>query len=288
MTFNRKPTIALLICAAALGAAASAANAQSPIGLRGTKAVALLHGPEGTMARAVATCPRGTIAVSGGWRTRSPKEGAVRVEESLRQGKRSWRVSGRIAITSPIDKPHKLIVHATCREGVAPSAVREFTERTAGGGTSGTWQLGARCPAGRYAVAGGFATALPSSGAVTGSYRVGLTSWVTQLSAPSAGPASQVPLRTVAYCVKSRPGPVKIWTESIRVVGDDYPESETAFCRGYLGSGGYRLIGDDLEPGEQRLPKYSYGAVHARWGLLLRVIGDQEFELKLFSYCLRR
>ena len=97
-----------------------------------------------------------------------------------------------------------------------------------------------------------------------------------------------MPLRTVAYCVKSRPGPVKVWTESIRVVGDDYPESETDFCRGYLGSGGYRLIGDELEPGEQRLAKYSYGAVHLRWGLLLRVIGDQEFELKLFSYCVRR
>ena len=241
------------------------------------------------MARAVAVCPKGTIALSGGWRTRSPKEGAVSVEESLRQGKRSWRVSGRVVITSPIDKPHKLIAFATCREGEAPSAVREFTEQTAGGGFFGTWQLGATCPAGRYAVAGGFATSLPSSGAVTGSYRVGLTRWVTQLSAPSADPASQVPLRTVAYCVRSRPGPVKVFSENIRVIGDDYPESETNFCRrGYLGSGGYRLIGDDLSPGEQRLPKYSYGAVHLRWGLLLRVIGDQEFELKLFSYCLRR
>ena len=93
----------------------------------------------------------------------------------------------------------------------------------------------------------------------------------------------------MAYCVKGRPGPVKVETREYRVVGDDYEESETEFCRwGYLGSGGYRLIGDDLEPGEQRLPKYSYGAVHLRWGALLRIVGDQEFELKLFSYCLRR
>ena len=81
-----------------------------------------------------------------------------------------------------------------------------------------------------------------------------------------------MPLRTVAYCVKSRPGPVKVETESIRVVGDDYRgERDGLLSRGHLGSGGYRLIGDDLEPGEQRLPKYSYGAVHLRWGALLRI-----------------
>ena len=72
-------------------------------------------------------------------------------------------------------------------------------------------------------------------------------------------------------------------------MGNDYAESETVFCRdGHLGSGGFRLVGDELSTGEQRLAKYSYGAVHLRWGVLLRIIGDQEFELNLFSYCLRR
>lgn len=288
MTTARR-TLPLMLCAAALCAVAPATSAASSPKLRGAKASAVLGGPVGTMARAVAVCPKGTNVLSGGWRTRSPNGGAVSVEESLRQGKRSWRVSGHIAVPSSIDKPHKLIARATCRAGKVPTSVREFTQQTAGGGLFGTWELEAGCPAGRYAVAGGFATSLPAGGAVTGSYRTGLTRWRTQLSVPLDAPTEQVPLRTVAYCVKGRPGPVKVSTENIQVMGNDYAESETAFCRdGHLSSGGFRLVGDELSAGEQRLAKYSYGAVHLRWGVLLRIIGDQEFELNLFSYCLRR
>jgi hypothetical protein len=284
---TRRRTLTFLLCAVAFCATAPAAIAASP-GLRGAKASAMLDGPVGTMARAVAVCPKGTTVLSGGWRTRSPKEnGAVSVEESLRQGSRSWRVSGHIAAAGDTDTPHKLIAIATCRPGKAPTAVREFAQLTAGAGM-GTVELEASCPVGRYAVGGGFATSLPS-GAITGSYRIGGTRWRTQVSLPVDGPATQVPLRTVAYCVKSRPGPVKVDTRHVVVIGDDYQETETNFCRrGYLGSGGFRITGDELSVGELRLPKYSYGAVFARWGVLIRIVGDQEFDLKTFSYCLRR
>ena len=287
MNFNRRISTAVVLLGVALVAAPPASAASTP-GLRGAKATAILDGPVGTMARAVAVCPKGTSVISGGWRTRSPKEnGAVSVEESLRQGSRSWRVQGHIAVAGDTSTRHKLIASATCAPGKAPKAVREFVQQTAGAGT-GTVELEASCPAGRFAVGGGFATSLPT-GAVTGSYRIGGTRWRNQVSVPVDGPATQVPLRTVAYCVKGRPGPVKVDSVPVVVTGDDYQETETPFCRrGYLGSGGFRIIGDDLTVGEQRLPKYSYGAVFARWGVLIRIVGDQTFELKTFSYCLRR
>ena len=209
----------------------------------------MLDGPVGTMARAVAVCPKGTNVLSGGWRTRSPNGGAVSVEESLRQGKRSWRVSGHIAVPSSIDKPHKLIARATCRKGDAPSAVREFTSRRRAAASSarGSWRRG--CPAGRYAVAGGFATSLPPRRRRHRQLPRRAHALADAAQRPLTAPTAQVPLRTVAYCVKGRPGSVKVSTENIQVMGDDYAESETAFCRdGHLGSGGFRLSGMSSQP----------------------------------------
>ena len=142
---------AALVCAAlfALGPFAAGAAAAKTRVAAGT---ATLTGG-GAAGTAKATCPRGTVAVSGGFSQSPPADVAanhyVDIHESHRVGGRGWKVSG-----VQVGGTTTLTAYAYCRVQNAPKEVIKSFPLSALARSEAT--AIATCPGGYKAISGGF------------------------------------------------------------------------------------------------------------------------------------
>jgi hypothetical protein len=148
---------------------------------------------------AVAKCPRGSEAFSGGWR--SPKkvtgDNAFFAFTSKRAGDRKWKVT---AFNDDDNNPHKLKVFAYCDKR-QPGLVERSKSTTVGGGVKTS--LAPKCPNGRQAVSGGFESATvntPFDAAFTfASRRTSQSTWKTSAYG-NGDPATDSPITAFVYC----------------------------------------------------------------------------------------
>ena len=156
-----------------------------------------VSGPIGAERTVMATCPRHSTAIWGGWRTGEvgPTAGALGIFESRRAGTRQWRVSAQVVQSAG---SHPLQVLAFCSRGPRLRVAAQTSQLTLMG--SGDAAGGAAtCPAHMRAVSGGFhfSPGLDTSSFVSGSYRVGGRAWRTEVRGPSDSTAR---LTATAYC----------------------------------------------------------------------------------------
>lgn len=150
---------------------------------------------------AAATCPQGSEAFSGGWR--SPKnvtgDNAFFAFTSKRLSDRKWKVT---AFNDDNNSAHKLTVFAYCDKR-QPGLVERSKSTTVDSGVKTS--LDVKCPNGRQAVSGGFESAtvntqFDAAFAFT-SRRVAPSTWRT--SAYGNGPSGTTsPITGFAYCKK--------------------------------------------------------------------------------------
>lgn len=163
---------------------------------------------------AVATCPKGTKVISGGFTTTAPALGShwLNVYESQRISARAWRVAG-VEIYAGTDT---LTTYAYCDATTPKLKVRSATAAIPPiPGSGGVVQ--AFCPAGTKALSGGFATepgALADLAMITRSIRAGGERWV--VDATNLGPGARN-LTAQAYCADV--GKVAKLFEDAAVVG---------------------------------------------------------------------
>lgn len=118
-----------------------------------------LAGAASTIGAATARCPRGSRAISGGFGTSTPVapvSGAVPFE-SIRQGRRAWRVSAILG--DSIAATLTSYVYCSRRRGIGP--VFPASDVAVGQGAVAD-VLAGPCPRRRPPIAGGFVTSTPS------------------------------------------------------------------------------------------------------------------------------
>ena len=202
-----------------------------------------VSGPIGSVRTVMATCPRRTTAIWGGWRTGKvgPTAGALGIFESRRAGTRQWRVSAQVVQAAG---SHPLQVLAFCSRGPRLRVAAQTSQLTLAG--SGDAVGGsATCPRHMRAVSGGFhfSPGLDTSSFVSGSYRVLTRSWRTEVRGP-AGTAAR--LTATAYCGRRagpvvRRGTVRLGPDPFTMGGEGTPPCPR--LRSPL-SGGFRFIPD--------------------------------------------
>ncbi|MFN8159737.1 MAG: hypothetical protein U0R52_01650 [Solirubrobacterales bacterium] len=196
-----------------LGAFLPAASAASARVLTRT-ATAQVSGPSGSLGTAVARCPRGTAAISGGYLTdfvfRQDGSGTAMLPyTSRRQGRRAWKVS---AYTFGSGDPLTLTARVNCAAGLGRLFTRKRHATATGvGGNPMLRSVMAHCPRHSFALAGGFhysvngrATNPPDTPPVAMAFgsRAVARSWGVTVARQADG-ISQV--TAFAYCSKRRP-----------------------------------------------------------------------------------
>jgi hypothetical protein len=214
---RRIVTLAVALPIALAPAAASAATKEvaPPTGtgpVKAAQATKFVSGPPATIGSATATCPKGTQVVSGGWNIPGASKTAyMAIHESVKAGKRAWRVTGVLGGTTPTVKA-TLIAYAYCRTGVAlkqrsttgqiPLINNDFN----GGTTNGP------CPKGTSVVSGGFSIPpqTPSTaGFVHQSSRQNARTWSVTVTAATVDATPAIPVAVTAYCGAGKPPPTK-------------------------------------------------------------------------------
>jgi hypothetical protein len=165
-----------------------------------------VNGPAGTTGTATATCPKGTQVLSGGWnQIGGTNASAIEVYQSVRSGKRAWRVSGIMVGSAPAPKI-TLIGYAYCR-AQAPLVQRSVTtpipliNNDFNGATVTT-----KCPKGMAVVSGGFSIPQPTTttaGFVHQSSRQSGRVWSATASIATVDGTPSQSLTAVAYCSRT-------------------------------------------------------------------------------------
>jgi hypothetical protein len=210
---GRRATGALvLFAAAALFALAPASvTAQSGGEQQGkikTRSATGTNSGQGAVITQIATCPKKTRAVGGGF-TGTPASAAAIpiVFESRKLGQRQWRASSQINDPGPATSI-SLTAFVYCRAGAPKTSEAATTVGTPDANGVGPSAI-ATCPGRRNALAGGFATPPPLGGLTIArvltaeSRRVGDASWEA-LGVTTAG-AGGSSLTALAYCAKQDP-----------------------------------------------------------------------------------
>lgn len=235
--------VAWVALAVSLTGAASAQGARKVITVSDT-----VSAPQRVVMTALASCPRGSNVVGGGFFTAADPQPVI-VEASHRLGQRSWVAKGLRE-----DEPGTLTAYAYCRRGAARMKQRTSTVPIAvgplGGQEAGTAR--ATCPLGRKAVAGGFEaevdTSTPSSPKgvlVARSSRSGKRSWST--TGTHAVDNLTLDITSFVYClVRKRPRR----TAATTVEDQNSAIVDTPRCRRRALSGGFR--GDPFQLGSDR------------------------------------
>jgi hypothetical protein len=150
---------------------------------------------------AIATCPRRSRVVSGGFKIAQGASGGLTAFESRRIGTRQWRASAVQATNMPL--PATLTSFAYCRKHSPKIAAIPATGIVP---NDGTGSATASCPAGRKAIAGGFATEVAFDADMLAipltSMRVAPRSWVVTGLGTGGNPAT---VSSYAYCARRIP-----------------------------------------------------------------------------------
>jgi hypothetical protein len=214
MTANSR--IAIFGLAAALALTASPAFAAKKKGgakLRTATASATVAGAF-TPVEAIATCPKGTKVVAGGYTTSAPSMPSnwLNVSVSQRVGPRSWRVAGAEYFAGT----DTLTTYAYCqafRGKISARSTQVAVPTTADAGAV----VQTSCPKGTKAISGGFSTEIANvsdSTYVSRSIAAGGNRWVVDATRLSG--SSGRSLFAHAYCA---PAPVKNRFEDAAVTG---------------------------------------------------------------------
>jgi hypothetical protein len=178
-----------------------------PIVIRSTTVAAAGH----TVTSADAHCPKGSAVTGGGFETSVPSDNGPFAFESYRPDNRTWRAS---VGSGPDAKDASVTAYAVCRRG-APNLVPIYAAAQVplfNPPVIGAVDIGAACPPGWRAVAGGFrgevdinsGAALPQS-----SQRTDKRTWTN--TAFAIGSEDGPPLRhftSIAYCARKGRAPV--------------------------------------------------------------------------------
>ncbi len=147
---------------------------------------------------AIATCPARSRVVSGGFKIVQGAGGGLIAFESRRIGIRQWKASAVQATNMPL--PATLTSFAYCRKH-SPKIAAVSATGSAPVGAVGS--ATASCPAGRKAIAGGFAAQISvdtdQSAVPLTSMRVTPRSWVATGRSTGGNPAS---VTSYAYCAR--------------------------------------------------------------------------------------
>jgi hypothetical protein len=276
-----------LIAAGALGgmllvpAALAGKASQEPPGRAFKRVVGIVgvDGAQGTTGRAVARCPRGSHAISGGWFMTDPEETGLLVFKSRRVRKRGWAIKAIQATADSFDTD--LLAFAYCDDD-APRARRASAIRTVPSGE--TRSAAAECPGRRKAVAGGFSVPVDAEfnegGFPVESQRIGKKTWRVAAHAPNPEGAT---LTTYAYCGK-RVGRLRERSGS-SPIGDigDYGSARSGRCPKGIGarSGGFSL--DDQTDALFSIPLSHRDG--RGWRVSVRNFGGSATVLRSFAYC---
>jgi hypothetical protein len=272
--------LSLVLLASALFAAPAQAGQSKVPGQAATKTT--VSGPIGSVRKVMATCPRGSTAVWGGWRTSDvgPTKGALGIFESRRAGSRQWRVSAQVVQAAG---SHRLQVLAFCSRGPALRVAASTTQLAL---TSSTDPVGgaAACPGHMRAVSGGFhfSPGLNTSTFVSGSYRVGGRAWRTEIRGPAG---STQRLTATAYCARAAAPVVRVGES--RIVPDTYTVGGggTEACprlRPPL-SGGFRFLPN--APTDKPLIPTALSRFEVNVVAGFLILGPSDVTVKAFSYC---
>jgi hypothetical protein len=158
----------------------------------------------GSIASATATCPKGTLAVAGGFEAPSSSEVLGLVYESVKTGPRTWRASAQLL---DIGNPSSLTLEVSvyCKRKFFSARTRRVNSST-----DGTPHLGplvrASCRRSQVAVAGGFSMAPPLhdqmvTALVLDSRRDGPQAWNTFLATGGGGSGAAA---TEVYCARKQ------------------------------------------------------------------------------------
>jgi len=201
--------------AVSLAAAPPSAAKKKSAKLRVATASEVALGAQDPVA-AVATCPKGTKVVSGGFATSTPALGShwLNVHESQRISARAWRVSG-VEIYAGSDK---LTAYAYCDATTPKIKARSNTAVMPPIPGSGS-VVQASCPEGTKALSGGFVSepGTPTDLAmVSRSIRAGGTRWVVDATNVGAVPGGRN-LTAQVYCAEV--GKITKLFEDAAVVG---------------------------------------------------------------------
>ena len=147
-------------------------------------------------------CAKGEKAISGGWHVAGTPPQFWTVQNSIRQGSRSWVVSAAAT------EPGKLKAYAVC----TPDPVKLIARKGPKTQTIGnqTVESIAKCPAGTVAAAGGFETNVdegtPFSAVVApvATLRKGQRTWVSRGAAELTKPGQYI--RAQAICMETAAG----------------------------------------------------------------------------------
>ena len=180
------------------------------VGIQKTRTVTA-SGNQGIMS-ATANCPANTRALSGGFAFGGGFASLRGIPyESHKVGQRAWIVSTQIEDPAPPAPGLTQTTFVVCQRGVAKTSQASSTialpdANAAGLGTTAT------CPAGKKAMAGGFATpppVLPSGNSqtiITDSLRVGKTGWRTGALKELSGTGPST-LTSYVYCATTKKPP---------------------------------------------------------------------------------
>jgi hypothetical protein len=261
--------------------AAPAEGGQSKVpGQAATKTT--VSGPIGTERTVMATCPRGSTAIWGGWRTGDvgPSKGALGIFESRRAGARQWRVSAQV-VQAAGSLP--LQVLAFCSRGPRLHVAAQ-TSQLALTGSADAVGGAAACPGHMRAVSGGFhfSPGLDTSSFVSGSYRVGGKAWRTEVRGPSGSTAR---LTATAYCGRAaapvvRQGALAFRPDPFTIGGVGTPACPRR--RPPL-SGGFRFL--PSTPTDKPLIPTALSRFQTNVVAGFLVFGPSDVTVNVFSYC---
>jgi hypothetical protein len=196
----------MLVCLAllALGPVTSATVAKTSAPRYGIGTVTLTGA--NAAGTATASCPKGTIAVSGGFSQSPAAELSpghyVNVHDSHRVGSRSWSVSG----VQLANQTSTLTAFAYCRPGKKPKQTTRSVPLGAAPRSEAT--AIASCPGNQSAISGGFTVPRligQTSTFLTNAEILGQRKWAVTGVRSSTSASSEGVVTSYAYCAKGAP-----------------------------------------------------------------------------------
>ncbi len=287
--------LGLLALAAFLAGGAATASASQ--GLEPVSVTKEVTGPTGTVATAVARCPRGTRVVSGGYdpgnvyHPNGPATALI-VNTSRRAGRRGWKVS---AYQLGGGDTVELTATANCSTDLGRLMVRtRQITIDARPGNPGAENASAHCPRHFFALSGGFQLSIngrstnpsnsPPVSMIIGSRAVA-RSWAVTGARMGTGHSS---MTAFAYCYPTRPiGRPKVGvmhaTDPIR---DDRLLTPRCPSRWFAVSGGFSAR-FPMGPGQGSLLPISSGLSGKRRWSFTGISQGGNAPFNGFTYCLR-
>lgn len=248
-------TAMLLAVSAAPAMAKKHGKRKKGLGAVVTKTATATGSTDGQVVSATATCPKGKQAFGGGYSFTPESKVTVYIFESVRSGKRTWRVSGtydRFAVPPPFPA-ETLSVSVYCR-----SLAKPISDRSAAVTVPATAPFrastSAACPtsAGKL-LAGGFSLAPAPTGnldyATVRSSLASGTGWAVTGAVDNSATART--LTAHAYCAKGLKAPAIVSAAASSPVGVKQTVSGSSpACPGKrrMSAGGFDIAGTMLVP----------------------------------------